>query len=147
VHDNARAVELALRALARRDHSAAELDGRLERVGFSEAARRDAVDRLVGAGYVDDARFAERRAELLAERGFGDEAIRLDLERRGLDRERVEQALSFVGPEPERARRVAGRSGGGARAARALARKGFSPDTIELVAPDARTELGYEGTI
>jgi regulatory protein len=147
VHDDADAVDAALRALARRDHSAAELDTRLARDGVSEDARRDAVGRLVEVGYVDDAQYAVRRAELLAERGLGDEAIRLELERRGLEREQIEEALSSLPAEPERARRVAERAGGGVRAARALARKGFAAETIELVARDAWTELGYESTI
>jgi regulatory protein len=147
VHDDADAVEVALRALARRDYSAAELESRLARGGVTEDARRDAVGRLVELRYVVDTRYAARRAEILAERGLGDEAIRLELERRGLDREQVEDAVSALPPEPERARRVAERAGGGVRAARALARKGFAPETIELVARDAPTELGYKGTI
>src|SRR5581483_4161910 len=114
--DDADAVELALRALARRDHSAAELDERLERSGCSEADRRNAVDRLAAAGYVDDMRYAAGRAELLAERGYGDEAIRLDLERRGIDREQVEHTLSSLPEEQERARGIAAALGDATRA-------------------------------
>jgi len=92
-------------------------------------------------------RYAAGRAELLAERGYGDEAIRLDLERRGIDREQVEHTLSSLPEEQERARGIAAALGDATRAARALARKGFSPETIEVVAPDTRAELGYERTI
>src|SRR5262249_35818806 len=96
------AVDVALRALARRDHSAAELDARLARGGVSEDARRGAVGHLVELGYVDDIGYSVRRAELLTKRGLGDEAIRVDLERRGLDREQIEAALSALPAEAER---------------------------------------------
>src|SRR5439155_27183569 len=99
-----------------------ELDRRLERAGVAEPERAEAVAKLVGAGYVDDGRFAEGRAALLAERGLGDEAIRRDLEGRGIDAELVRRALHGLELVRDRARRVAERAGGGVRAARALAR-------------------------
>jgi hypothetical protein len=54
-------------------------------------------------GLVDDARTAVRRAEALAERGFGDAAIRYDLEQEGIAPEPVEEALAGLDPERERA--------------------------------------------
>ena len=44
----------------------------------------EVIARLQRAGYLDDARFARDRATVLADRGRGDEAIRHDLERRGV---------------------------------------------------------------
>jgi SOS response regulatory protein OraA/RecX len=100
-----------------------------------------ALERLERAGYVDDGRFAFDRARALAGRGRGDAAIRADLERRGVDPELIEQALASLEPEAERARRTAEELGGGVRAARALARNGFSEESLEtalrgLVAPE-----------
>jgi SOS response regulatory protein OraA/RecX len=82
-------------------------------------------------GWQDDARFAHDRARFLAERGRGDDAIRWDLEQRGVARDDVEAALAGLVPERERAAAVADRLGGGAKTARALAAKGFSLDAIE----------------
>jgi SOS response regulatory protein OraA/RecX len=73
------------------------------------------------------------RAARLAGRGYGDMAIRRDLESRGASRELLEEALAALEPEESRAERLAGDLGGGARTARALARKGFSDDSIERI--------------
>lgn len=126
-----RPLEEAARALACRDHSAADLVRRLERRGIDSAEAAAAVDRLEAAGYVDDARLALRRAEALAERGWGDDGIRHDLERRGVPTEAVDDALALLEPERERARRVAARLGSGPGLARKLASRGFAEDSIE----------------
>ncbi|HZO96574.1 MAG TPA: RecX family transcriptional regulator [Gaiellaceae bacterium] len=124
------ALEVAVEALARRDRSAAELAAYLARRGARPEDAAAALDRLAEAGYLDDARFAASRAEALARRGYGDEAIRADLERRSLDRELVEEALAGLEPEAERALALAGRLGAGAATARRLTAKGFSPDAV-----------------
>jgi regulatory protein len=98
--------DVALRALRAADRSRAELDERLERRGFDDEARRAALDRLEGLGYVDDERTATLRAERLAERGYGDAYIRADLEHRGLP---TEHALALLEPERERVARFADR--------------------------------------
>ena len=97
------ALDRAVRALARRDHSTRSLQRKLARAGVSEAARREAIETLARAGYLDDARFARDRAARLAERGYGDERIRADLESQGVPREAVARALAALEPEPERA--------------------------------------------
>ena len=95
----------------------------------AEAA--EAVERLQRAGYLDDGRLATLRAEALAGRGHGDDAIRADLERRGVDRASVEDAIAGLQSEPERARdALADRDGRSARTARRLLAKGFAPDTV-----------------
>ena len=94
------------------------------------------VDALTRAGLVDDERFARGRAAALAARGWGDAAIRADLEARGVAGELVEDAVSALDPEPERAARVAERRGGGARTARYLAARGFDPDSFETLVAD-----------
>jgi len=122
---------LVVAALARRDLTAAELEERLERAGFEQKARADAVARAADAGYLDDRRVARERVRTLAERDSSDTAIRAELERRGVSEELVEAALAAVTPEAERAARLVRRLGGGPRAARTLARKGFPDDVIE----------------
>jgi regulatory protein len=127
------AIERAVGALARRDHSAAELGAKLARAGISAAARADAVETLARIGYVDDGRFAHDRAARLAERGYGDEWIRADLEARGVAAEAAEAALAGLEPEDERAVRAAAKAGDVARSARLLVRRGFSGDAVERV--------------
>jgi regulatory protein len=137
------ALENSVRALARRDHSAASLRAKLDRAGISDDAQADALETLARAGYIDDARFARARAAQLAGRGYGDEWIRMDLEAQGVAAEAAEPALAELDPEAERARREWVRLGGGLRAARTLARRGFSEEIIEtLVAKDPGTGVG-----
>src|SRR5919204_5713208 len=100
-------IELATASLARGDRTRRELDERLERAGIDVEAREAALEALERIGYVDDTRVAVSRAEALAARGQGDEAIRFDLERRGLAASHVEAALAALRPEPERARELA----------------------------------------
>jgi SOS response regulatory protein OraA/RecX len=102
--------------------------------------RKEAVDRLVQAGAVDNARFAAGRAELLARRGAGDLFVRHDLESRGIGAEDVGAALAALEPEPARARRIVAARGPGLRTARYLARKGFSEETIESVCDEPIAE-------
>jgi len=69
-------------------------------------------------------------------RGFGDAAIRYDLEHEGVAGELVEQALAGLTPERDRARALVERRGGGrqgaeARTARWLASKGFDAASVE----------------
>ena len=96
------AADVALRALRAADRSRAELDERLERRGFDDEERRQALDGLERLGYVDDERTASLRAERLAERGYGDAYIRADLEHRGLS---SEAAIARLDPEADRATR------------------------------------------
>jgi SOS response regulatory protein OraA/RecX len=125
------ALDAALRALGPHDLSSAEIDRRLERSGFQDSAREEALAWLRERGYVDDERFARRRAAVLARRGIGDAGIRDDLERRGIDSNAIGAALAAVEPEAVRAKRVADGFGNGRRAWGVLARKGFGEASIE----------------
>jgi len=124
-------LDLAVRALRVRDRSAHELDERLARAGVSPEERAETLASLERMGYVDDARLAAARAETLAARGYGDAAIRTDLERRGIAEEPCEAALAALAPEAERARELAERRGATVRTARRLVAKGFSPEAVE----------------
>jgi len=121
-------------ALRHRDLSTRRLEQRLERRAVPPAERVRAVETLTRAGLLDDARFARGRARALAARGYGDAAIRFDLERQGVEAEFAAEALAELEPERERALRVAASAGGAARTARLLARRGFGEDAIEAAA-------------
>jgi regulatory protein len=142
------ALEAATAALARRDRSAAGLAAYLERRGTAPEDALEAVDRLRHLGYIDDARFASRRAEALAERGRGDAAIRYELEREGIGADHVDAAIAGLASEEERAANVARRARSRAAGARRLVAGGFSADVVEAVvaglgrAPDAGEDDG-----
>jgi regulatory protein len=129
--DRDAALDRAVRALARRDHSAASLKAKLDRAGVSQPAQAHALEVLERVGYVDDSRFARDRAAQLAQRGYGDEWIRADLEAQGVAPETASAGLAVLEPEGERAEHVAAKTGDGGRVVRLLARRGFSDETIE----------------
>ena len=62
-----------------------------------------------------------------------DALVRDALRRAGVPRETVENAVSELEPEKERARRIVARRGASPRTARYLAGKGFSPETVAAV--------------
>jgi SOS response regulatory protein OraA/RecX len=125
------ALRRAAGALRLRDLPERALNSRLERAGFGEEEREDALGTLARAGLVDDGRFAHARAAALAARGRGDAAIRWDLERQGVAPGLVESALATLAPERDRARALAARHGDGAATARMLARRGFGEEAVE----------------
>jgi SOS response regulatory protein OraA/RecX len=127
----AEALLVATRALRGRDMSEQRLSERLERAAVAPAVVEESIGVLARAGLVDDARFAHNRAEGLAGRGYGDEAIRHDLAQQGVCGDLVEQALEGLEPERDRAGRIVARRGRGAKTARYLASKGFGQETLE----------------
>ena len=130
------AVGRAARALRARDRTVSELDDRLARAGVRAPERAAALATLERAGLVDDERVAASRASALAERGRGDAAIRWELDRVGVAAQLVEQAVSALLPERERAARVVAGARDPRKAAALLARRGFRPETIEAVVPE-----------
>ncbi|HKY24652.1 MAG TPA: RecX family transcriptional regulator [Gaiella sp.] len=131
-----RARDAAVRAVARRDHSRASLDARLERAGVRLRERGDAIDAATRAGLVDDARFAEARAKALADRGAGDLLVLGDLERNGVDDATAYAALATLEPEAVRASGIVASRGATARTLRYLAARGFSEDSLEGLVAD-----------
>jgi regulatory protein len=135
-------LEIAADALRHRDRSRHEVEERLARAGVDGDERDDALETLERLGYLDDTRFAAGRAEALAARGFGDEAIRHDLAEHGVAAEAVEAALGALAPESARAQELVERLGATAKTAAALTRKGFAPESLEaalggeIAAPD-----------
>jgi len=127
----ARALDVAARALRYRDHSRRSLEERLARRDVRPDASDAALAALERAGLVDDARVASTRADTLAERGYGDAAIRFDLERQGLAGELVDGAVAALVPERDRARRLVERRGADTKTARWLAGRGFDAASVE----------------
>jgi regulatory protein len=127
----AEALAWAVRALRRRDLSVRGLDRRLEQAGLRGDERRAALATLERAGLLDDERFALARAESLAERDYGDEAIRWLLERDAVEPELAGRAVDALPAERERATAVAARRGPGGATAAFLARRGFAEDSVE----------------
>ena len=130
----AEALHLAGRALRTRDLSRDELAARLARASVPPAAAAESVAALERAGLLDDARLAASRAAALAERGYGDAAVRHDLECRGVAAEQIAAVIAELEPETERARRIVERRGAGPRTTRYLAGKGFGEDVLGAAA-------------
>src|SRR5690348_5652094 len=133
-------IDLAAKALRHRDRSRRQIDERLARSGVEAERRTDALDALERIGYVDDARFAGQRAESLADRGYGDEAISALLAADGVTPEVVAGALGALLPEAERAAEIVARLGASPRTAARLARKGFGEDAVEAAAGEFATD-------
>ena len=136
----AEALSAATRALARRDRSVVGLVEYLARRGVGRKERADAVERLGDLGYLDDARFAVGRARSLAERGYGDDAVRFELEREGVAADRIEAAVAGLAGERERALAVLRGSRTPLAGIRKLAAKGFSADSIEAASAAVRVD-------
>ena len=127
------ALAVATRALGRREHSAHGLRERLLRAGVTGTDADDALEERLRVGLLDDGRFAGERARVLAERGKGDAAIRFDLERAGVEAADVEEAMTALEPESERAARVVDRRGASPATARLLASRGFDEALVEAL--------------
>ena len=130
--------ERALRHLARRDHSRAELTRKLAAHG--DADEIDAViERMGELGLQSDTRYAEAFVRGKAGR-FGASRLRSELARRGIDRDLIDEAIAgeCVESEADRARAVLRARFAAApadarewaRQARFLQTRGFAPDLI-----------------
>jgi regulatory protein len=131
-----RARDAAVRAVARRDHSRATLDARLERAGVRETERIETIEAAARAGLVDDARFAESRAQQLASRGAGDLLVLDDLQRNGVDDATARASLVLLEPETVRAARIVASRGVSERTLRYLASRGFSEESLDGLVAD-----------
>jgi regulatory protein len=89
------AYQRALKRLARRDHSVAELRRALVARGHAPEEIEAAIERLRRERYLDDAGYAERFARSrLAHQGHGRALIRQGLRRRGVGRSEAEAGLA-----------------------------------------------------
>jgi len=84
--------DCALRVLALRGHSVAELRRKLKTKGYEEAEIEGSIARLLELNYLDDARFARGFAESSIRNGRGYGArLKLELSRRGVTGEIVQK--------------------------------------------------------
>ncbi|HKE99853.1 MAG TPA: regulatory protein RecX [Actinomycetes bacterium] len=102
----AAAHEAALRLLAVRARSRAELERRLARRGFPPGGVAAAVDRLQRAGLVDDTAFADELAATRVARGAAAGRVRRDLIARGVDAATATRAASAASPPDQEAERI-----------------------------------------
>jgi len=93
--ESERAIDLAYKAVARRDLTVAELRTRLERKHVPPEAIDDAVAELQETGFLDDARYARQFAEDKREIDqWGTDRIAMDLRRRGIAPQLIDAAVS-----------------------------------------------------
>ena len=99
------AYQKALELLVRREHSRRDLMRKLGLRGADPDAAAEAVEKLAGLGYQDDARFGASFARDRASAGYGPVRIRQELAGHGLDREQVEASVAACETDwPELAR-------------------------------------------
>ena len=85
----------AIRRLARRDHSVAELRQALVERDHDPAEVDQALERLARERYLDDAGFAERFARSrMAHQGLGSLRVRQGLRQRGVDRGTIDAGIA-----------------------------------------------------
>lgn len=133
----------ALRRLARREHSRAELTRKLSADFAVEEPVAQVLDELAATGAQSDARVAEALVASGVRRGHGPLRIRRELAERGIDADLVQHALTASAVDwPAVAAQVCARKFGDgpapdwperARRARFLQYRGFGADAIEAV--------------
>lgn len=97
-----RARQYALRLLADRDYTAAGLKRKLRARLFQESDIEQAVAQLEQEGWISDRRFAERFAEsALASSRYVGVRLRLEMLRRGVPEELVDEQLNRLGQEQD----------------------------------------------
>ena len=131
--------ERALRLLARREHSRAELARKLSIHAEEPAEVERVLDELERRGWLSERRVVEQRVHTLRKR-YGARRIERDLRQKGVSEEAVSAALADLrGGELEAAREVWRRKFGGrqplhpadrARHVRFLQGRGFDLETI-----------------
>lgn len=130
----------------------AELKKALLRKGFVKAAAQAAVDMAGEYRFVDDKRYAKRTAEVSARKDVGVYALKRKLRAKGVSEEDADEALGALDEAQQReacARAYAkiaykyedlSAREARAKASQALARRGFSWDSISSVLGDAFDE-------
>ena len=137
-----RARNSAMRLLARREHSRAELRGKLVGRGFENDSVEELVKVLEQQDLLSDERFAMSLIASRAETGYGPNRIGLELRNRGVSEELAREALAKAEVDwgqqvTDQAVRKFGSDPAQtfpewARRARYLERRGFGQDAIRL---------------
>ena len=135
--------ESALTSLDFSARSAREIRLSLARKGYVPPAVEAIVARLTETGLIDDARYAERMAEVQSRKPVGLYAFKRRLKAKGISDEDAEDALAAFDDQQQQAAALAAAEKlwrkyealppreGKARLSQALARRGFSWDAIE----------------
>ncbi len=153
----AAALEICLRLLTAAPRTRAQLDQALRRRGMAQSAADAALDRLAGAGLIDDAAFARAWVDTRHRgRGLARRALTAELRQRGVDEGDVRAAIADLGPEQEaasarrlveaklaatRGRPLATRM---RRLTGLLARKGYPPGMAYRVIREALEQEGID---
>ena len=137
-----RARNSAMRLLARREHSRAELRGKLVGRGFENDSVEELLQGLEDQDFLSDERFAMSLIASRAETGYGPKRIDLELRNRGVSEELAREALAKAEVDwgqqvTDQAVRKFGSDPAQtfpewARRARHLERRGFGQDAIRL---------------
>ena len=131
----------ALKLLASREHSRAELERKLKAHEQEPGTLKRALDELQARGFIDEQRVADSLVHRRAAK-LGAGRIRQELQAKGLDPERVAQAVAGLkASEMDRAREVWRKKFGElprdaasrAKQARFLAGRGFPTEVIRRV--------------
>jgi regulatory protein len=158
-YDLSHAFDFAISLLARRDYSTRELKRKLADRGYTEHAYEVVVDDLESMGKVNDERYSQNVVAYRARRGHGPARIRSELQKSGLSRSEIDEAVKgeeapdFLalaraararkfGPDLPEDRKER------ARQARFLQYRGFSTDHIRAVLqgdPEADSDPDADG--
>ena len=130
----------ALRLLARRDHSRAELKRKLASHAESEEQVDALLEDLAGRRLLSDARYAEMRVSSRGAR-YGNARLTQELKQQGVSSEVAAEALASIGDELSRAYAIWARKFGKlptdaaerAKQTRHLMNRGFSGNAIRRV--------------
>ena len=135
--------EAALTSLDFCARSALEIGKALRRKGYVEPCVQAVVERLRENGLIDDARYAQRMAEVQSNRPVGVYAFRRKLRAKGISDDDAEEALAAFDDEQQRDAALAAarqlyrkyqdlpEREARAKLSQALARRGFGWDAIE----------------
>ena len=135
--------EAALASLDVCAHSAREIAQSLRRRGYVEPAIDAVVERLRESGLIDDARYAQRMAEVQSSKAVGIYAFKRKLRAKGISEADAEEALSAFDEEQQQAACLTAAQGlwrkysdlpereAKSKLSQALARRGFGWDAIE----------------
>ena len=141
-----KAINAAYRYLARSPRSGIEIERRLREKNHPDPIIRQVIQRLEEYRYVDDRAFARQWArDRMTRRGWGPSRLRIELRRKGIGKEWIEEALRELfdeGDEEMRAAELISRRLGGRglldpreyrRSFDFLLRRGYSPDVVQTV--------------
>lgn len=155
--DAAKAYDKAVRYLSYRPRSIAEVRRTLEEAEFAPEAIEATLARLTGQGYLDDAAFAaywvDNRQRF---RPKGEQALRQELRRAGVDKETIDESLdgldsseaAYAAAQP-RANRLSALAAGDPTAFKRklgefLLRRGFTYDVVRDVVARLLREMQEE---